>query len=124
MAGILRDGRRRLIVCLRTVVVPPGMREQYLTWIAEGRAVRQAHGILAELVLEPTSSPGDTVVVTIWPSHEVFDAWITTPERDALTASLVHQAVDYRPIVRYEVAGGYLNLVDLASQDPSPKEFE
>ena len=43
----------------------------------------------------------------MWPSHEVFDAWIATPDRDALTASEVHQAVDYRPITRYDVAGGY-----------------
>jgi heme-degrading monooxygenase HmoA len=45
--------------------------------------------------------------VTIWPSHEVFDAWIATPERDALTASDVHQAVEYRPITRYDAVGGY-----------------
>jgi len=58
-------------------------------------------------VLEPASGDGDTVVVTVWPSHEVFDAWIATPERDALTASAVHQAVSYRPVTRYQVAGGY-----------------
>ena len=46
----------------------------------------------------------------MWPDHEMFDAWIATPERDALTASDVHQAVDYRPITRYDVVGGYLNL--------------
>lgn len=92
-----------MIVCLRTVRVPPDHREAYLAWIAEGRAVRQAHGILAELVLEPATVDGDTVVVTIWPSHQVFDAWIATPERDALTASMVHEAVDYQPITRYDV---------------------
>lgn len=43
-------------------------------------------------------------------------AWIATPERDALTASAVHQAVDYRPITRYDVVGGYLNLEGLADQ--------
>ena len=51
----------------------------------------------------PPRRGGDTVVITVWPSHEVFDAWIATPHRDALTASEVHQAVDYRPITRYEV---------------------
>jgi heme-degrading monooxygenase HmoA len=96
-----------VIVCLRTVAVPTEERERYLAWIAEGRAVRERHGILAEWVLEPSSGDGDTVVVTVWPSHEVFDAWIATPERDALTASAVHQAVDYRPITRYDVVGGY-----------------
>lgn len=110
-----------MIVCLRTVRVPPEHRDAYLAWIADGRAVRQAHGILAELVLDPADGDGDgdgdgeTVVMTIWPSHEVFDAWIATPERDALTASAVHQAVSYQPITRYDVAGGYLNLPGLAA---------
>jgi heme-degrading monooxygenase HmoA len=97
-----------VIVCLRTVGVPPAERDHYLAWIAEGRAVREAHGILGELVLEPSDGDGDTVVVTIWPDHESFDAWIATPERDALTASGVHRAVDYRPITRYDAVGGYI----------------
>jgi heme-degrading monooxygenase HmoA len=112
-----------VIVCLRTVVVPPDQRALYLAWIDEGRAVRQAHGILAEWVLEAADGDGDTVVVTVWPSHEVFDTWIATPERDALTASAVHQAVSYRPIVRYDVVGGYTNvpgLAALADQHPTP----
>jgi heme-degrading monooxygenase HmoA len=96
-----------VIVCLRTVVVPDQVRGRYLQWIDDGRAVREAHGLLAEWVLEPADGEGDTVVVTVWPSHEVFDAWIATPEREALTASAVHRAVEYRPITRYEVAGGY-----------------
>lgn len=113
-----------MIACLRTVRVPPEHRAAYLAWIADGRAVREAHGILAELVLEPATVEGDTVVVTIWPSHEVFDAWIATPERDALTASMVHQTVDYQPITRYDIAGGYLNLAGLATlpDDYSYKE--
>ena len=102
-----------MIVCLRTVRVPAAVRSRYLDWIAEGRAVRQAHGILAELVVEPAAGEGDTVVITVWPSHDVFDAWIATPERDRLTASDVHRAVDYQPITRYDVAGGYLNLPGL-----------
>jgi len=102
-----------VIVCLRTVDVPAAERERYLAWIADGCAVREAHGILAELVLEPSDGAGETVVVTIWPSHDVFDAWIATPERVALTASEVHQAVEYGPITRYDVAGGYLNLASL-----------
>jgi hypothetical protein len=39
--------------------------------------------------------------------REVFDAWIATPERDALTASDVHHSVEYRPITRYDCVGGY-----------------
>ena len=37
----------------------------------------------------------------------MFDAWIATPERDALTDSYVHRAVDHRPITRHDVIGGY-----------------
>jgi len=107
-----------MIVCLRSVAVPDTERARYIDWINEGRAVREAQGILAEWVLEPRSDDGDTVVVTVWPSHEVFDAWIATPERDQLTASEMHQAVEYRPITRYDVAGGYMNLAALTEHDP------
>lgn len=107
-----------MLLCVRTVGVPAEQRERYLAWIAEGRAVREQHGILAELVLEPSEGQGETVVITAWPSHEVFDAWIATPERDRLTASDVHQAVDYRPITRYDVAGGYLNIEGLGKEQP------
>jgi heme-degrading monooxygenase HmoA len=110
-----------MIVCLRTVTVPPAWRERYVAWIYEGRRVREAHGILAELVLEPRAPTTDELVVlTVWPSHTVFDAWIATMERAALTASDVHRAVDYRPIMRYEISAGYLNMPGLAAHDPSP----
>jgi len=112
-----------MIVCLRTIAIPADVQSRYLDWIADGRAVRQDHGILAELVLEPTTGDGETVVITIWPDHETFDAWIATPERDRLTASEVHQAVDYRPITRYDVVGGYLNIPGLMKQpDRNPIE--
>ena len=111
-----------MIVCLRTVVVPAEWRDRYLAWIADGSDIRQAHGILAELVCEPCSGEGETVVITVWPDHATFDPWIATPERDALTASAVHQAVDYRPITRYEVTGGYLNVPGLDQADPTLKE--
>ncbi len=107
-----------MIVCLRTVSVPPVQRERFLAWIAENRDLREAHGILAELVLEPTGGEGEAIVITAWPSHEAFDAWIATPERDQLTASDVHQSVDYRPITRYDVAGGYLNITGLTEEQP------
>jgi len=113
-----------MIVCLRTVVVPSEWRERYLAWIDAGRRVRQQHGILAELVCEPADGTGETVVITVWPSHDVFDAWIATPHRDALTASDVHQAVTYRPITRYDVTGGYLNLPGLTTGDPNPDPEE
>lgn len=109
-----------MIVCLRTVAVPPEWRESYLSWIDAGRAIREQHGILAELICEPSEPGGDAVVITVWPSHEVFDAWIATPFRDALTSSEVHRAVSYRPITRYDVTGGYLNMPGLTQHDPSP----
>ena len=62
------------------------------------------------------------MVITVWPDDATFDAWIATPERDALTASDVHQAVGYQPITRYTVAGGYLNLTGLREADPTRKE--
>jgi heme-degrading monooxygenase HmoA len=95
-----------LIVCLRTVVVPPAERDRSLAWIADGRAVREAHGILAEWVLQPSEGDDEFTVVTVWPSHAVFDAWVATPER-ALTGSDLHRAVDYHPLVRHDVIGGY-----------------
>src|SRR5437763_13519816 len=107
-----------MIVCLRTVDVPAAERERFVAWIEENRQVREAHGILAELVLEPADGEGETVVITAWPSHEVFDAWIATPDRDRLTASDTHQSVDYHPITRYEVVGGYLNLDALTKEQP------
>ena len=108
-----------MIVCLRTVDVPATEREGFLAWIDENRELRQAHGIQAELVLEPSDDGnGETVVITAWPSHEVFDAWIATPDRDRLTASDTHQAVQYHPITRYKVAGGYLNLDALTKEQP------
>jgi hypothetical protein len=54
------------------------------------------------VVLVPSDGNGETVVITVWPSHEVFDAWIATPDRDRLTASDTHQSVDYHPVTRYE----------------------
>jgi heme-degrading monooxygenase HmoA len=108
-----------VIFCLRTADVPENERERFLHWIEENREVREQHGILLELVLEPSSGEGETVVITAWPSHEVFDEWIATPERDRLTASAVHKAVDYHPITRYEVVGGYINLQALGEEAPT-----
>jgi heme-degrading monooxygenase HmoA len=108
-----------MIVCWRTVAIPEAEHDRFLEWIKDNREVREQHGICAELVLEPPNRDGETVVVTIWPSHEVFDAWIATPERDRLTDSDVHRAVHYRPISRYDAVGGYLNLTGLAQADPT-----
>jgi heme-degrading monooxygenase HmoA len=62
------------------------------------------------------------IVVTAWASHEAFDTWIDTPERDRLTASDVHGSVRYGPITRYDVAGGYLNVDGLSAVTDSVKE--
>jgi heme-degrading monooxygenase HmoA len=109
-----------MIICLRTVAVPDRMRRRFLGWIDENRAIREAHGILLELVLESTDRTDEAVVVTAWPSHATFDAWIDTPERDRLTASDVHRAVDYRPLTRYEVVGGYASAALCEQRKEAP----
>jgi Antibiotic biosynthesis monooxygenase len=127
-----------MIVCWRSVHVPPEQRERFHAWILENRAVREQHGLLFELVLDrsaiqnppktrqPTkdeaASAPEQVVITAWASHAAFDAWINTPDRDRLTASDVHQAVHYGPITRYDTTGGYLNLLALTAptQDQLP----
>jgi hypothetical protein len=128
-----------MIVCLRTVRVPHQERSRFLAWIVENRALRQDHGILFEVVLErsPRQNPArtrqpsppspaaeeDLIVIMAWASHEAFDAWIDTPNRDRLTVSDVHSSVEYGPITRYDVAGGYLNLDGLhAVSDPVKEE--
>jgi hypothetical protein len=98
-----------MIMCLRTVDVPPAVRESYLAWIAEGRAVREAHGILAELVCEPSSPAGDTVAVTIWPDPP--PSMPGSPPPNA-TPSPPRQST--RPSTttrspRYQVVAGHLN---------------
>ena len=95
-----------MIVCVRTVRIPPEARDRFVAWIEENRELRERHGILFELVLErsPRQNPAKTIkpaepapqaedlalVLTAWASHEAFDAWIDTPDRDRLTASDVH----------------------------------
>jgi heme-degrading monooxygenase HmoA len=61
-------------------------------------------------------------VLTAWASHEAFDAWIETPDRDRLTDSAVHGSVQYRPITRHDVVGGYLNLRGLDEVADALKE--
>jgi hypothetical protein len=60
--------------------------------------------------LRTVDVPGDV--------RDRYIAWIDTPERDGRTASDVHRAVDYHPITRYDVAGGYLNPLGLAADTP------
>jgi hypothetical protein len=106
------------------VRVPADQRDRFLSWIDENGGLRRQHGILAELVLErsPRQSPAnplqrhdddagdphELIVITAWPSHDTFDAWIDTPDRDRLTGSPTHEAVEFRPLTRYDVVGGYL----------------
>jgi len=120
-----------MIICVRAVRIPPEARKRFLAWIDENRHLREDHGILFELVLErsprqnlaktlqgpePEPLPEDeALVLTAWASHEAFDAWIDTPDRDRLTDSDEHRAVQYRPLTRYDLAGGYLNLGGLAA---------
>ena len=112
-----------MIVCLRTVRVPADQRRAFLSWIDDNSEVRRRHGILAELILEratrqnpaktlqpaePRADADELVVITVWPDHDTFDAWIDTPDRDRLTGSPTHEAVEFRPLTRYDLVGGYL----------------
>src|SRR5215210_5266478 len=115
---------REMIVCWRTVRVPAGQLDAFVGWIDANGALRREHGILFELVLRtsPRQNPtkamraGDVdvddddvvVVVTGWPDHDTFDRWIDTPDRDRLTASAMHDAVEFRPLVRFDLVGGYV----------------
>ncbi len=111
-----------VIVCLRTVRIPADQRQRFLEWIDDNADLRRRHGILSELVLarsarqnpagtlqpDTYSDPLEHVVITAWPDHDALDAWIDTPDRDRLTASATHEAVQFRPITRFAVIGGYL----------------
>lgn len=70
----------------------------------------------------PPDGRGPAVVVTAWASHDAFDRWIHTPDRDRLTASDAHEAVEFRPLVRYDTVGGYLNIDGLSAVADNPKE--
>jgi len=127
-----------VILCWRSVAVPPDRRDEFLDWIEENRSIRERNGILFELVLERASrqNPGktpqppepdeadelETVVVTGWPSHDALDAWIDTPDRDRLTDSETHRAVSFRPLTRFDVIGGYFNIDGLAAAIPAMEE--
>jgi hypothetical protein len=67
--------------------------------------------------MQPAAAPAEdhALVLTAWGSHDAFDAWIATPDRDQLTASEVHGSVRYGPITRYDVAGGYVHIDGLAA---------
>jgi hypothetical protein len=122
-----------MILCLRTVRVPADQQQQFLAWIDDNAGLRQQHGILCELVLARSArqnpaktlqpdaggGPEELVVITGWPDHDTFDAWIDTPDRDRLTASPTHEAVAFRPLTRYDVIGGY-GTDTIALIDPTP----
>ena len=48
----------------------------------------------------------------------VVEAALVSRLHCRLTASDTHQSVDYHPITRYEVVGGYLNLDALIKEQP------
>jgi heme-degrading monooxygenase HmoA len=95
------------IVCLRKVEIPPQNRAAFFAWIEESRPLRQRMGCLMERVLEPADGQGDTLYLTIWQSHAIFDAWIKTPEHETLSKSAGHQLVKWHPLKRYNVPGGW-----------------
>lgn len=120
-----------MILCLRTVRVASDQRQRLLAWIDENAALRRQHGIFCELVLarSPRQNPAKTLqpadehdpeellVITGWPDHDTFDAWIDTPARDRLTVSPTHKSVEFRPLTRYDIVGGYI-ADTFATSDP------
>ena len=124
-----------MIVCWRTVRVPSNERDAFFAWIDDNAAVRRSHGIVFEYVLRTSTrqNPANTfqpdtavpvdaeelVVITAWPDHDTFDAWINTPDRDRLTASAVHAAVEFRPITRLDVIGGYPDTTTTSFTNPT-----
>ena len=109
-----------MIVCLRTVDVPD-QRAARVSWRGSTRTASSArqHGILAELVLEPSdgdgrdggrSPPGRRTRCSTPGSPRLTVTGLPPPTRT--------ESVDYHPITRYEVAGGYLNLTALTKEQP------
>ena len=73
-----------VIVCLRTVEVPAAASGTS-TWTGSTTAAGpRGPRHPGRAGARAASGEGDSVVITVWPDHEVFDAWIATPERDAL----------------------------------------
>ncbi len=95
------------IVCIRTIEVAPEDEEAFYKWIEENRPLRQRMGCLMERVLKPSDGYGPTLMLTMWKNHEVFDAWIKTPEHAAVSSSPGHALCRWQPIKRYDIAAGY-----------------
>ena len=95
------------IVCLRSVEIPHENEQAFYDWIEHNRPLRRRMGCLMERVLKPSDGHGETLIITMWQSHEVFDAWIKSPQHDAVDASPGHALVRFHPIKRYDVAAGY-----------------
>jgi hypothetical protein len=100
--------------------VPPDQRERFLRWIDENGGLRKEHGILLELVLarsprqNPEKAPRPRDVDVEEEELLVLTAW---PDHDRLTVSPTHEAVQFQPLTRYDVIGGY--LADALPDDPT-----
>ena len=124
-----------MILCWRTIRVPHSERERFIAWIDDNAALRREHGIVFEYVLHTSTRQNqaktlqpeitdpfddeELIVITAWPDHDIFDAWINTPDRDRLTASTVHASVDFRPITRLDVIGGYPDTTTTSFTKPT-----
>jgi MFS family permease len=128
-----------------TLVTPPERTAAAAVTNASRYTVRPAGPLIAgliqhaalgaPLVLAGAVKAGYDVTLWAWARHLDLApgsraqspgtaARAVTPYRDALTASEVHRAVSYRPITRYEVTGGDLNLPGLTVHDPSPQDTQ
>jgi len=103
----MSTGPRNPLVCIRTVQIPPENEQAFYAWIESNRELRQRYGILMERILKPTDGQGDWMIITMWESEEVFEKWLTAPEKPAVDGSTGHALVRFGKIKRYDTVSGF-----------------
>lgn len=106
------------VFCIRTIELPtaPEAREAFFRWVEECEPLRRRWGCRLERVLLPCDGQGEVAYVTLWESHERFDAWIASQDRLELMQTPGYSLVTWHPLKRYDVSAGY-GLVEAAAGD-------
>ena len=122
---LIREWRQRRRLSQLDLAIAANVSSRHLSFVETGRSRPTSEMILhlAEHLDVPLRDRNALLLAGGFaPAYP--ERGLAEPElqavRDALTASDVHQAVTYRPITRYEVPGGYLNLPGLTLHDPNP----
>jgi len=102
------------VFCIRTIDLPadPAARKAFFQWVEECEPLRRRWGCLLERVLLPSDGQGQVVYITMWESHERFDAWIASQDRLELMRTPGYNLVAWHPLKRYDVGAGYGLLAD------------